>query len=125
MGYLSDEQVKAIGEMALLNRGRLSVQPVTKTAYDAVIALSRNGGWESWPGKWNPAAPKATKKTATPSAGTKKEEDSDVKRLSTKTANSNTAAKAPVPKKAKVETAVPSLPSSDGLRRSSRRRSGT
>ncbi|PWZ03791.1 DUF55-domain-containing protein, partial [Testicularia cyperi] len=52
--YLSSEDLGAIAEMALLNRGRLSVQPVSTRAYDAIVQLSRQGGWEMWPGKWNP-----------------------------------------------------------------------
>lgn len=32
--------------MALLNRGRLSVQPLTEEVFDAILALGKNGGWE-------------------------------------------------------------------------------
>ena len=32
--------------MALLNRGRLSVQPVEEAAYNVIQELAENGGWE-------------------------------------------------------------------------------
>lgn len=32
--------------MALLNRGRLSVQPVEEEVYEAITALGTKGGWE-------------------------------------------------------------------------------
>lgn len=32
--------------MALLNRGRLSVQPVEDEVFDAVVLLGTEGGWE-------------------------------------------------------------------------------
>ena len=38
--------------MALINRGRLSVQPVEKDAWTTVVSLAENGGWdEASPGK--------------------------------------------------------------------------
>lgn len=123
VGYLRDEQLKAISEMALLSRGRLSVQPVTEEAYEAVVALSREGGWESWPGKWNPKAKQdAAKKTA--ESADAKEEESEAKTPSKKTARSKTAQDSAT-KKPKLEKEAAQRPSSDGLRRSSRRRSET
>ncbi|EPQ31021.1 uncharacterized protein PFL1_01210 [Pseudozyma flocculosa PF-1] len=60
--YLSADHRRAIREMALLNRGRLSVQPVSPEAYEAVVLLGDRGGWQNWPGKWNPkGAVKAAK----------------------------------------------------------------
>ncbi|KAL9941093.1 hypothetical protein V8E36_000581 [Tilletia maclaganii] len=53
VAYLKDEHIKAIGSMALLNRGRLSVQPVSPEAYDAIVLLGSRGGFADWPGKWN------------------------------------------------------------------------
>lgn len=44
-GFTTDH-LAAIKSMALLNRGRLSVQPVTPEAYSAVELLCRNGGFE-------------------------------------------------------------------------------
>lgn len=128
VGYLSEDQIRAIAEMALLNRGRLSVQPVTKEAYEAVVQLSRKGGWDNWPGKWNPKA--AGAKPATP--GKTKKEASKVEtdleeEVKPKVARKSATSQAkPVSssKKAKVEKEPTSLSSSDGLRRSSRRRSG-
>ena len=38
--------------MALINRGRLSVQPIEKDAWTTVVSLAENGGWdEASPGK--------------------------------------------------------------------------
>jgi len=42
--YLSQEQLDAIKDMVLLKRGRLSVQPVSDTAFDAIVSLGTNGG---------------------------------------------------------------------------------
>ncbi|ORX40822.1 EVE domain-domain-containing protein [Kockovaella imperatae] len=46
-GYIGQDGLKAIKGMALVNRGRLSVQPVTDEAYEAVVKLGTKGGWES------------------------------------------------------------------------------
>lgn len=43
--YLSEADVKAIKEMPLLARGRLSVQPASAEAYEAVKRLGEQGGW--------------------------------------------------------------------------------
>ncbi|CAO1622024.1 unnamed protein product [Parajaminaea phylloscopi] len=69
--YLSDDQLDAISEMDLLKRGRLSVQNVTEDAFAAICAMGAQGGWESWPGKWNAgkARPSGKGETA-PAAGT-------------------------------------------------------
>lgn len=44
--YISQLQLDAIKKMSLLNRGRLSVQPVEDLVYDAVVELGTTGGWE-------------------------------------------------------------------------------
>ena len=127
MIYLTDDMLTAIKEMALLNRGRLSVQPVTEEAYEAVVKLSKEGGWESWPGKWNtkatsaPASKAAKTTTATPPAA-KKEQDEAV--VPSKKAARSKPDPSAATKKAKVEEDAPLTPNTDGLRRSSRRRSG-
>ncbi|CBQ73421.1 conserved hypothetical protein [Sporisorium reilianum SRZ2] len=127
VAYLADAQLQAIKDMALLNRGRLSVQPVTQEAYDAVIALSRKGGWEGWTGKWNPkaasssapAASNGKKKKATDPVEIDEGEDSESKPPTKKAAASAKASKPPAAKKVKVQTS----PAAEGVRRSSRRRS--
>ncbi|PWN52588.1 DUF55-domain-containing protein [Violaceomyces palustris] len=53
LDYLDDSQIGSIASMALLNRGRLSVQPCPPEAYDAIRLLGTKGGWLNWPGKWN------------------------------------------------------------------------
>ncbi|KAM0745621.1 DUF55-domain-containing protein, partial [Meredithblackwellia eburnea MCA 4105] len=44
--YLKQSDIDGIKKMALLNRGRLSVQPVEEIVYDAVVKLGTEGGWE-------------------------------------------------------------------------------
>ncbi|WFD40533.1 uncharacterized protein MJAP1_003519 [Malassezia japonica] len=53
VAYLSDEHLAGIAGMALLNRSRLSVQPVQTSAYEAVCLLGDHGNFSTWPGKWN------------------------------------------------------------------------
>ncbi|WRT70838.1 uncharacterized protein IL334_007837 [Kwoniella shivajii] len=47
ISYIGKDGSNAIGNMQLVNRGRLSVQPVEQSAYDAIILLGTQGGWES------------------------------------------------------------------------------
>lgn len=47
--YLRNEDVEAIGGMALINKGRLSVQPVSALAYAAVATMGARGGFEPLP----------------------------------------------------------------------------
>ncbi|KAG0146677.1 hypothetical protein CROQUDRAFT_44039 [Cronartium quercuum f. sp. fusiforme G11] len=42
--YLTPEKIQAIREMPLLNRGRLSVQPVSLEAFEAIKCLGERGG---------------------------------------------------------------------------------
>ncbi|EIW66251.1 hypothetical protein TREMEDRAFT_35209 [Tremella mesenterica DSM 1558] len=44
--YIGSEGFKAVKEMQLVNRGRLSVQPVTDKAYEVIKLLGERGGWE-------------------------------------------------------------------------------
>ncbi|KAG8935007.1 hypothetical protein FRC01_010512 [Tulasnella sp. 417] len=44
--YLSEDELSAIKEMPLLTQGRLSVQPVSELAFQAVLKLGEKGGWE-------------------------------------------------------------------------------
>ncbi|KAL5529979.1 PSY2_1 [Sanghuangporus sanghuang] len=46
VAYIGSEGVRAIKEMALIKRGRLSVQPVEEDAWKAVQLLAVKGGWE-------------------------------------------------------------------------------
>lgn len=126
VGYLTEGELKAIADMALLNRGRLSVQPVTKEAFEAVVKLSEKGGWESWPGKWNPkgasssSAAKGSKKIVAAPPPRKKEDDDDgAAEVPTKKALRSEPVQESQIKKAKLEENH----NTDGLRRSSRRRS--
>ncbi|SHO79546.1 Uncharacterized protein MSYG_3895 [Malassezia sympodialis ATCC 42132] len=55
--YLDDKHIESLRGMALLNRSRLSVQPVDAIAYEAICLLGERGGFEQWPGKWNSPSP--------------------------------------------------------------------
>lgn len=54
--YLTGVQVLEIQKMALLRRGRLSVQPVTEEAYDVIVMISERGGWAKESKGGRPAA---------------------------------------------------------------------
>ncbi|PLW56738.1 hypothetical protein PCANC_01653 [Puccinia coronata f. sp. avenae] len=45
--YMTSKGLQAMKDMPLLNRGRLSVQPVSLEAFEAVKSLGVNGGWPS------------------------------------------------------------------------------
>ncbi|OWZ63677.1 hypothetical protein AYX15_04405 [Cryptococcus neoformans] len=47
VSYIGDRGLKAIKNMPLVNRGRLSVQPVDDAAYNAIVELGTKGGWDS------------------------------------------------------------------------------
>ncbi|WVN89788.1 uncharacterized protein L203_105018 [Cryptococcus depauperatus CBS 7841] len=47
VSYIGKQGLDAIKAMALVNRGRLSVQPVEGEAYDAIVKLGMQGGWDS------------------------------------------------------------------------------
>lgn len=66
VAYLTDAHIAAIAEMPLLRRSRLSVQPVSPEAYDAVCLLGTKGGFDKWPGKWNDREPKQSEPAPTP-----------------------------------------------------------
>ncbi|KAK8850660.1 hypothetical protein IAR55_004580 [Kwoniella newhampshirensis] len=50
ISYIGQGGFQAIKAMQLVNRGRLSVQPVDQAAYDAVVLLGTQGGWEGLSG---------------------------------------------------------------------------
>jgi hypothetical protein len=60
--YLTDDHLAAIKGMALLSRGRLSVQPVSAEAYEAITLLGERGGFDDLV----PAKAKARKAKAAP-----------------------------------------------------------
>ena len=45
--YVTPQDSQAIKDMPLLNRGRLSVQPVSLAAFETIKKLGLNGGWSS------------------------------------------------------------------------------
>ncbi|GMK56689.1 hypothetical protein CspeluHIS016_0305290 [Cutaneotrichosporon spelunceum] len=108
VAYIGESGLRAVQGMALVNRGRLSVQPVEDEAYEAIIAMGRRGGFEE------PTKGKGKRV---------KEEPEDHK-----PAESKSPSKEPPPKKAKAEPkskAEPkpnpeSKPRIEGARRSSR-----
>ncbi|KAK4684934.1 hypothetical protein P7C73_g5223, partial [Tremellales sp. Uapishka_1] len=55
--YIGEAGLAAIASMQLVNRGRLSVQPVTEEAFQAVVLLGERGGWDELvPAKVKPKA---------------------------------------------------------------------
>ncbi|PWN18688.1 DUF55-domain-containing protein [Microstroma glucosiphilum] len=62
LSYLSDTQLRSIGEMDLLRLGRLSVQTVSQEAWTALSLMGDKGGWGEWKGKWNPGSQGKEKK---------------------------------------------------------------
>ncbi|KAG8706439.1 hypothetical protein FRC09_002413 [Ceratobasidium sp. 395] len=55
--YLTAKDLAALKEMPLLNRGRLSVQPVNPGAWDAINKMGEKGGWS------DTGVPKRSKKS--------------------------------------------------------------
>ncbi|KAI0050231.1 DUF625-domain-containing protein [Auriscalpium vulgare] len=49
--YIGSNGVKAIKAMALVNRGRLSVQPVEEAAWKVIVEMAAKGGWGDGSGK--------------------------------------------------------------------------
>lgn len=45
ISYIGEDGVEAIKNMALIKRGRLSVQPVEEDAWKTIHLLANNGGW--------------------------------------------------------------------------------
>ena len=45
VAYIGEDGVEAIKNMALIKRGRLSVQPVNEDAWRIIHELADNGGW--------------------------------------------------------------------------------
>ncbi|WWC72709.1 uncharacterized protein I206_106673 [Kwoniella pini CBS 10737] len=44
--YISKKELESLKSMQLVNRGRLSVQPVEQIAFDTIIKLGTKGGWD-------------------------------------------------------------------------------
>ncbi|WVQ86120.1 hypothetical protein IAT38_008288 [Cryptococcus sp. DSM 104549] len=64
VGYIGKEGLDAIKTMQLVNRGRLSVQPVEPDAYDAIVSLGTKGGWEQLLAPAKPPSQRPASKTA-------------------------------------------------------------
>lgn len=114
--YIGKEGLKAIKEMPLVNRGRLSVQPVSEEAYDTIVAMGEKGGMDELP------APKKAKAV--------KREKEDEEEGEKDGPDNSKVKKEPAQKKAKTEPkpkAEPKVkkeppPAPEGTRRSSRLR---
>jgi protein phosphatase-4 regulatory subunit 3 len=116
--YIGAKGLKGIQGMALVNRGRLSVQPVEEDAYDAIVALGEKGGWDEDAVGKKPAKAKAAK--APTSASKRKAEDSDGDDGAAST--KKTTAKAEPKPKAEAKSKARPKPITEGTRRSSRKR---
>ncbi|KZT29456.1 DUF55-domain-containing protein [Neolentinus lepideus HHB14362 ss-1] len=77
--YLGVSGVKAIGTMALVTRGRLSVQKVELDTWDAIVLLAERGSWEdiNFKGKEKGIAKEKTKKGKAGAKAKKAKEESD------------------------------------------------
>ncbi|KAH7343313.1 EVE domain-containing protein [Rhizoctonia solani] len=81
LSYLTLADLKALGEMPLINRGRLSVQPVNEGAWIAINKLAEKGGWnEQIKSKPVKASARSVKSTgpAKPRKTTKRKAASDI-----------------------------------------------
>ncbi|KAF9653440.1 DUF55-domain-containing protein [Thelephora ganbajun] len=71
-GYLTSGDIDAIKGMALLNRGRLSVQRVEQAAWDAIQIMADKGSWSEGQEKkakgWKKQTPKDKESGADPSS---------------------------------------------------------
>ncbi|KAK7696146.1 hypothetical protein QCA50_000797 [Cerrena zonata] len=70
VAYIEKEGIKAIKDMALINRGRLSVQPVEETAWGTMEMLADRGGWDDMNTK--PTAKRKNEKATTKKPPTRK-----------------------------------------------------
>jgi len=87
--YIGDAGVKAIKDMPLVRRGRLSVQKVPEEAWQTVQLLAENGGWEELAlQKTKTKKPKSVKKKK--KSKDEDEDDDDEQRDETDTEAANT-----------------------------------
>ncbi|KAA1080905.1 hypothetical protein PGT21_025100 [Puccinia graminis f. sp. tritici] len=78
--YLTSKDLQAIKDMPLLNRGRLSVQPVSVEAFEVVRNLGVNGGWPSVEIKAARSSSKVTTHEPAQSDGTSPDDPQSSKR---------------------------------------------
>lgn len=75
--YLTEAELAGFKTMALINRGRLSVQPVEMLVYGAIVKMGDKGGWE----EMMAAAPKkVSKKRVAKLESDEEEKDSEQKK---------------------------------------------
>ncbi|TFY56772.1 hypothetical protein EVJ58_g7435 [Rhodofomes roseus] len=67
VAYIGEDGVKAIKQMALVTRGRLSVQRVEEKTWDVILQLAEKGGWDA-----KTVASSKAKAKAKPAAAAKK-----------------------------------------------------
>ncbi|KAJ3559905.1 hypothetical protein NM688_g55 [Phlebia brevispora] len=78
VAYIGEDGFRAVEDMALINRGRLSVQRVEETAWNAINSLADEGGWDEGSDKGRKSA--KSSKTGRPVKSSKaKAQDSDAK----------------------------------------------
>ncbi|TXT05985.1 hypothetical protein VHUM_03746 [Vanrija humicola] len=116
ISYIGTAGLKAIQNMALINRGRLSVQPVEQEAYDAIVALGEKGGFEEDAKAPKKRTPKEDKDAGTNAVAADGDEKPAAKKA--KTESKPKATKAEPKPKAAPKAAAPPPPS--GTRRSTR-----
>lgn len=113
VSYIGADGLKAIKDMPLVNRGRLSVQPVGDEAYAAIVAMGEKGGMDELP-----AAKKGNVKRV------KEEDEEKAEPGNGKVKSEPKAKKAKTEPKAKAEPKPKKEPppAPEGTRRSSRLR---
>jgi len=115
VAYIGEDGVKAIKGMALVNRGRLSVQRVEEKTWDLIQTMAARGGWEdAAPSSSKPKRTKAKKST-----GRKKGKASSDREADSSPLSEEDEQPPPRPRKRKADTEGNEEVS---LRRSSRAR---
>jgi len=93
ISYLTEADLKAIKNMALLGRGRLSVQSVDQAAFEAIEKLGERGGWEGFIKGKSKSKPKKTKADDTPSDLLKEDDQNSGNEASQTLVESQTSSK--------------------------------
>ncbi|OCF35897.1 hypothetical protein I316_02391 [Kwoniella heveanensis BCC8398] len=103
ISYIGEDGLKAIAGMQLVNRGRLSVQPVEEAAYEAICLLGTKGGFEPLLALSSPSS------SASASASAKKGKSATSKTKAAPTRTSQTSAASALA----ANKAAKSLPTND------------
>ncbi|WWC98296.1 hypothetical protein V866_005187 [Kwoniella sp. B9012] len=128
ISYIGKDGLEAIRSMQLVNRGRLSVQPVEQLAFDSIVKLGEHGGWDDLVDQKQKGKSKTTSISSTPTTKKSKGDEDAIekpipiaKRESTKKERPASATKRSEPSSTKgAKQKDPPLSDSKGERRSKR-----